>query len=446
MVQGRPHRRTVLAGAAGLAGLAFPAVVGRAREFDGVTLNVATYQHVFSKHLKEYLPEFEARTGMKVNFQVQSFPVYNQQADLELSVKGTAYDVCNITYIYASRWIDSGWLANLEPMLADPNLTPPDWDPKDFLAGAQLPLKSQAGATHGFAWEGGAMMMGIARADLLEKKGLAIPTTFDELKAVCEATNRQEGVAAYVNDRLHHWHWVPFDMGYGGKIFRDPPRDLAPVLDSEAAIRSAEYYVDLVTKYAPSGMLSYTEDQALRAQMAGRANIRTHSVTWFMPLVQSPESKVRATTRIAMMPAGPAGSFPGANCQGFGIPVNARNKRASWEWIRWAVGKELSAKVVKEKSHVSICRRSVIDSDAYRTLMQINGTDVADLYLRVLQDKGAEGYMRYRTVPVFPQVGDKINKAIERIASHQQGAADAMREAQRDALLDLEKAGVPVAR
>ena len=28
--------------------------------------------------------------------------------------------------------------------------------------------------------------------------------------------------------------------------------------------------------------------------------------------------------------------------------------------------------------------------------------------------------MKYRTVPVFPQVGDKINKAIERIATKQQ--------------------------
>jgi multiple sugar transport system substrate-binding protein len=435
-------RRTVLAGAGGLVGLGFPAIVGRAKEFDGVTLNVATYQHVFSNHLRAYLPEFEQATGMKVNFQVQAFPVYNQQADLELSVKGSAYDVCNITYIYASRWIDSGWLTNLEPLIADRTLTPSDWDAKDFLEGAQLPLRDRSGATHGFAWEGGAMVMGLARADILEKKGLATPKTFEELAHVARETHNTEGVAAYVNDRLHHWHWVPFDMGFGGQVFKDPPNDLALMLDTPEAIRAAEYYVELLTKYAPSGVLSFTEDQALRAQMAGRANIRTHSVTWFMPLVQSPDSKVKATTRIAMVPSGPAGAFPGANCQGFGIPVNARNKKASWEWMKWAVGKELSAKVVKEKAHVSICRRSVIESDAYRQLMQVNGTDVADLYLKVLQDKGSEGYMRYRTVPVFPQVGDKINKAIERIASRQQGAAEAMRQAQAEARSDLEKAGI----
>ena len=52
--------------------------------------------------------------------------------------------------------------------------------------------------------------------------------------------------------------------------------------------------------------------------------------------------------------------------------------------------------------------------------------------------------MKYRTVPVFPQVGDKINKAIERIATGQQNGAEAMRQAQQEAVQDLKKAGVQV--
>jgi multiple sugar transport system substrate-binding protein len=423
-----------------------PAVVGRAQQYRGVGLTVATYQHVFSNYLREYLPEFEQRTGIRVNLNVQAFPVYNQQADLELSTRGSSFDVCNVTFIYASRWINSGWLTNLEPFIADRNLTPADWDASDFLSGAQLPLKNRRGETHGFAWEGGAMVMGVARADILERASLRIPTTFDELASVAQQTHNVGGVAAFVNDRLHHWHWVPFAMGFGARIFRAPPDDLMPMLDSPEAIRSAEYYVRLLTQFSPSGVLSYTEDQALRAQLSGSANIRTHSITWFMPLVQSASSRVKETTRIALMPAGPAGAFPGANCQGFGIPASARNKNASWEFIKWAVGKELSAKVVREKSHVSICRSSIINSDAYRSLMQVNGADLADLYLKVLRDKGNEGYMSYRTVPVFPQVGDKINRAIERIASGQQSGADAMRQAQTEALADLERAGISVRR
>jgi multiple sugar transport system substrate-binding protein len=43
---------------------------------------------------------------------------------------------------------------------------------------------------------------------------------------------------------------------------------------------------------------------------------------------------------------------------------------------------------------------------------------------------------------VFPQVGDKINKAIERIATGQQDGPAAMAQAQEEAIADLKKAGV----
>jgi multiple sugar transport system substrate-binding protein len=43
---------------------------------------------------------------------------------------------------------------------------------------------------------------------------------------------------------------------------------------------------------------------------------------------------------------------------------------------------------------------------------------------------------------VFPQVGDKINKAIERIASKQQKAPEALAQAKDEAIADLKKAGI----
>jgi multiple sugar transport system substrate-binding protein len=74
----------------------------------------------------------------------------------------------------------------------------------------------------------------------------------------------------------------------------------------------------------------------------------------------------------------------------------------------------------------------------------LNGQDVASLFLEVLQLGGKTGYMKYRTVPVYPQVGDKINKAIERIATKQQAAPAALKQAQTEAIQDLQKAGIKV--
>jgi len=106
------------------------------------------------------------------------------------------------------------------------------------------------------------------------------------------------------------------------------------------------------------------------------------------------------------------------------------------------MSKETLRRITVEKGYTTVCRRSIIEDPAYRRAMTFNGQDVAELYLKVLNLGGKSGYMKYRTVPVFPQVGDKINKAIERIATKQQSARDAMKQAQAEAIEDLKKAGV----
>jgi len=70
-------------------------------------------------------------------------------------------------------------------------------------------LQDGNGDPYGFPWEAGAMIMSAARGDLLEQKGLGMPTTFDELLNVCEMTKGMERVAPFTADKLHHWNWIP---------------------------------------------------------------------------------------------------------------------------------------------------------------------------------------------------------------------------------------------
>ncbi len=426
----------------GATGARAPIVLGQAKEFGGVTLNVSVFQHAYTNVLKELLPEIEAKTGLKINFQTPAFPIYNQRADLELSTQGSAWDVLNITFIYSGRWIGSGWFTPLEELIRDRNATPPDWDPADFVSGAQASLTDAKGTRYGFAWEAGAMIMAASRADLIEKAGLKMPETFDDLAKVCAAVDGKDGVKAFGNDNLHHWHWPPYLMGWGGRVFVDPPRNLTPALDSREAVASAEYYARLLRDYSAPGTLSHTMDQTAKLHRGGKANLRTQAIAWLVPLANAEDSTVKGTVRFAPMPGGPAGAFPGSVSHGFGIPAGAKHKRAAWEFIKWALSKDMVRRSALEKGYIAVCRKSVITDAAYRKNMTFNGQDVSALYLKVLEDAGRLGYMRYRVVPVYPQIGDKINKAIERIATNQQSAKEAMAQAQGEAVLELKKAGI----
>ena len=89
---------------------------------------------------------------MKDDHQLSSLPVYNQQANLELSSGGSAYDFVNVTFILAARWVAAGQLADLNEFTGDPNLTPAVWNPKDFVEGAQVPYRDDKCGTYGYSW------------------------------------------------------------------------------------------------------------------------------------------------------------------------------------------------------------------------------------------------------------------------------------------------------
>ena len=129
------NRRRILKAAAAMGAYALSGHSRGAtsKPFEGVELNVSCWSAPFPKLLQGYLPEFEQLTGIKVNYDTPGFLIYNQRVYLELSTKGSSYDVLNITFIYVDRWLRAGWFAPLNDFLKDESATPKGWDVDDFL-------------------------------------------------------------------------------------------------------------------------------------------------------------------------------------------------------------------------------------------------------------------------------------------------------------------------
>ena len=79
--------------------------------------------------------------------------------------------------------------------------------------------------------------------------------------------------------------------------------------------------------------------EALRA---GRINYSTHNHA-FCALLGEEGSKVTKTSNFSMIPKGHKGRFPGVASHGWGIPVGAKNKDASWEFIKWSLSRDSSS-------------------------------------------------------------------------------------------------------
>lgn len=88
--RGRVLKSAAALGAYALAG---NSTLAAGKPFEGTELNVSCWSAPFPKLLQAYLPEFEKLTGIKVNYDTPDFLIYNQRDDLELSTKGSSYDV-----------------------------------------------------------------------------------------------------------------------------------------------------------------------------------------------------------------------------------------------------------------------------------------------------------------------------------------------------------------
>ena len=231
------------------------------------------------------MPEFTEKTGIKVNYDTPGFPVYNQRADLELSTKGSGFDVLNVTFIYTSRWIGAGWLTPLDDFIKDPNKTPADWDFADFLPGAVQPMRDKAGAVYGIPWISDVLHGRRRRASTSFKaNGLGMPDTFDELDKR-HAGRQQEGRRRRLTGVENHWGWtfIPFLQGFGGNVFRNPPDDLMPALDTPEAAEAAEFFAKLINSYGPEAAAGYTYDQVTEALRAGRINYAPQNHVFLRP-------------------------------------------------------------------------------------------------------------------------------------------------------------------
>jgi multiple sugar transport system substrate-binding protein len=89
----------------------------------------------------------------------------------------------------------------------------------------------------------------------------------------------------------------------------------------------------------------------------------------------------------------------------------------------------------------SITRRSLINSPEFKGKLTVNGHDLVKIYLDTIA-LDARGYMKYRTIYVYPQVDKQIDIAIQNIVSGQMSASAAMHQAQQNSLAELKRAGI----
>ncbi|MHB1133793.1 MAG: ABC transporter substrate-binding protein [Chloroflexota bacterium] len=440
----KPAATTAPAGAATAAATkgATQAPVAQAKVLAGQTVKVLLIDHVYTRNLKEMIPEFESLTGAKVELDSQAFQIANQRIDLELSGSTGALDVCQNTFIWSGKWIGANWVTDLTPFINDAQQTDKAvLDQPDFLEGAISPFL-RGDKVYALPWTSDIELL-MYRTDVFQKNNVTkAPATIDEMIELAKKLHTPEVAGNLMRGtQAIHLLWPQFLQSYGGNVFANPEDDMTPLLNTPAAVTASEKYSTLFTDYGLQGTIGYGDADSQAAFGQGKAAMWMDAMGVLTAALDPAKSTVVDKVSFALVPAGPAGRKPTVAAHGFSIPAAAKDKRKGWEFIKWATSKATMNKITIEKKYASPSRKSILGSADYKKTFTWGGADIGALQTESAGLAGKEGYMKYRTVAEFGPIGDQMIVSIGEIISKQKQPKQALDELQKNVIGILEQNG-----
>jgi ABC-type glycerol-3-phosphate transport system substrate-binding protein len=330
---------TLTSGAAGLLSGSRPA---RAANTTIVSWAVAGQRFEFAEN--GVYPLFQKKFP-NTEVQVVAEPVADMlpKTAIAMASKSDRYNVILDDYNYVPQFIAEHAIESLEPYL--------DRDPdykRDILA--DIPENvldlyrdkpaAQGGQLYGLPPDSNCQLQ-YYRADVFEKAGLKPATTWDDVIEIARQLS-EGGKTKVVGSTLKRGFWagasfITLLRSCGGDWFdKMEAGGWHPTLDTEEGHKAFDILMRLVPYLEPTS-LNASDDEANSAMLNGTWVYAPFE--WGGSTMNDPKyTKFSDVWKVAVVPkgAGPKGRFaPHMGGLGFVMPVYAKNKDATWDWIRF---------------------------------------------------------------------------------------------------------------
>jgi multiple sugar transport system substrate-binding protein len=303
-------------------------------------IRVVAANHPWTEAIKNELPAFEKETGIKVTIDSYFEDQLTQKTSVEFASNSKNIDVVMFRPLQDGKMFHkSGYFGDLSKYAAKEKNYTADFIPsslgsvKDGEKLYGLPLVTETEVLY-------------YRKDLLEKAGLQVPKTLEELEKQAKQLNDPaKGVSGFVargKRAAAVTQFSSFLYGFGGDFMKDGKSSLT----TPEALEAFNYYGNLLNKYGPKGTLNMSWPEAMAVFTQGKAAFYTEASSLFTNATDATKSTVADKVGFAPFPAGPKGSKPyNITSWALGIGANSEKKDAAWEFIKWAESKEMVMKL-----------------------------------------------------------------------------------------------------
>ncbi len=384
--------------------------------------------------LKSVIPEFEKETGMKATIIDTFYGEILTKNMVDLYAGTGAYDVLHVESIWFAQYLP--YLYPLDEFMEDPRLfDAAEYDMDDFAAFSPLTLSvfSREGKLYGFPHMAG-VPLNWYRKDLLKKAGLKPPQDLDEYynhaKKLTQDTDGDGKIDIYgvalsgARSGLVD-EWLSFFFSFGGGLHARPELFLRTTFNNSIGLKTVEYYKKLYDEVAPPESLTWEFGEVGSAMQRGVVAMMwnwTCGGRWYDdPETSTVVGKVGANT---FYPA----RF-GLNA--LSIPVDGPKKEASFEFIKWAMSKDIVRKTTIAGGP-NPARASVV-----------NDPELTKKYwwFPALRHAATRWARMYLEIPEWSAIDDALAIEFQKVCSGEISPEKALEVASNNAYEILEEAG-----
>jgi len=412
---------------------------GAGAEFAGVEIDAALQSLPSTTFLTDKLPEFEKRTGMKVRLHFLPEIELWDRIVVDVSTGVGSYEVIGMDPMFIPEFAEAGWI----------------WPMDDYVNGDKgydvngimpkyLGINKYKGKLYALPVYGETTITWY-RKDVLDKAGIKAPDSIQDFWNVAERLNNPPelyGVAmrGMRGSSMNMFIYTTFMKAFGATFFDS---SWNPTFNNAAGVKAAEYYRDVLKKFGPPGVATFTWDDTAIVYANGQVAMIIDSIDFLDRVVDPEKSQIIGKVGCVPVPQGPGGRHPAIFTLGLALskPANKTEKQklAAAEFIKWATSKEIEQGKAFEANIPTPTRRIIFDDPRFVKKYGENAypgwlkSYMADLEI-------ADPDFRPRIVE-WREIGDRLGIAIEEIVAGIKPAQTALDEAAADVVTIFKASG-----
>lgn len=349
------------------------------KAYDGTTINLLMVKHPFADTMMARLDKFKELTGITVNVETIPEEQYFDKLTTVFAGKSDAVDGYMTGSYMIWQYSPAGYMEPLDDYLANPALTPPDYNVNDIYPFLLKDMRwsgidgdpTGTGKLYALPWGFHTSNL-IYRKSILKECGVDVPTNLEQLYEVgkklkeCKPDMIPLAVRGTRGWATIHPSVMSWYTSYGGKDFEVVDGKLTCALNKNPeAVAAHELWGKIIREIAQPNYADYTWYDVANSFTQGQAVMFYDADIigyFFRESSEFPDDWGLAP------PPGKPGGDPTANEWIWAIGMNAHSKKkeATWLWMAWSTSPDFVLDAAVNGLTVNPPRKSTWEAESWK--------------------------------------------------------------------------------